>query len=96
MKRNIALILLLFMFSACTTNHAVESTASDDVFFATEPAISVETTEVTYILNTNTKKIHDSACFAVDMIKDENKAVFQGDCTELIAQGYTLCKRCLH
>ncbi|WP_024858136.1 DNA/RNA non-specific endonuclease [Ruminococcus albus] len=48
----------------------------------------------TYILNTNTKKIHYPWCSSVDDMAEHNKQEFAGDINELIGQGYSPCKRC--
>ena len=47
----------------------------------------------TYVLNTNTKKIHYENCSSVDQIKDKNKA-YTDDYDSAIAQGYKPCGRC--
>ena len=59
----------------------------------TENDIPVETTGITYVLNTNTKKIHYPDCSSVDDMKEKNKA-FTDDYEEAIAQGYKPCGRC--
>lgn len=48
----------------------------------------------TYILNTNTKKIHREQCSSVPDIKEQNKKLYQGTIEELENEGYTRCKRC--
>lgn len=55
---------------------------------------SAKATEATYILNTNTKKFHRSGCSAINQMKDSNKQSFTGSRDDLIAQGYTACKKC--
>lgn len=47
----------------------------------------------TYVLNTNTKKIHYESCSSVDQIKDKNKA-YTDDYDCAIAQGYKPCGKC--
>lgn len=47
----------------------------------------------TYILNTNTKKIHYSYCSSVKTMKESNKA-YTEDYDGAIAAGYVPCKRC--
>lgn len=47
----------------------------------------------TYVLNTNTKKIHYENCSSVYQIKDKNKA-YTDDYDSAIAQGYKPCGRC--
>lgn len=52
-----------------------------------------DTNGVTYVLNTNTKKIHVPSCSSVEKIKPENYATTD-DYNSAIAQGYVPCKRC--
>lgn len=53
-----------------------------------------ENTEVTYILNTYTNKIHTTNCtYAINM-KEENKAETHKHIDELEANGYTICGIC--
>lgn len=52
-----------------------------------------DTNGVTYVLNTNTKKIHYPSCSSVEKIKPENYATTD-DYNSAIAQGYVPCKRC--
>lgn len=52
-----------------------------------------DTNGVTYVLNTNTKKIHYPSCSSVEKIKPKNYATTD-DYTSAIAQGYVPCKRC--
>lgn len=47
-----------------------------------------------YILNTNTKKIHKPSCSSVDSMKESNKKSYEGSKADLEAQGYTGCGRC--
>ena len=52
-----------------------------------------DTNGVTYVLNTNTKKIHYPSCSSVEKIKPKNYATTD-DYNSAIAQGYVPCKRC--
>ena len=52
-----------------------------------------ETTQ-TYILNTNTKKIHRLTCSSVSQMKEKNKQTYEGTVEELENMGYTPCKKC--
>ena len=52
-----------------------------------------DTNGVTYVLNTNTKKIHYPSCDSVEKIKPKNY-VTTDDYNSAIAQGYVPCKRC--
>ena len=70
-------------------DEAGNSASGDEEGFSEEYA-----EQITYILNTNTKKFHLPACDSVDDIKEKNKK--KADCTreELIEEGYSPCKRC--
>ncbi len=48
----------------------------------------------TYILNTNSKKIHRSTCSSVSDIKAGNRREYSGNIATLEEQGYEGCKRC--
>ena len=52
-----------------------------------------DTNGVTYVLNTNTKKIHYPSCDSVEKIKPKNYATTD-DYNSAIAQGYVPCKKC--
>lgn len=54
----------------------------------------LETGEMTYILNTNTKKIHKLDCTSVSEIQKENRQEVTKSKIELIGEGYEPCKRC--
>ena len=47
-----------------------------------------------YVLNTNTMKIHRAGCSSVSQISEENKG-YTNDYDGAIAQGYEPCKRCM-
>lgn len=53
-----------------------------------------QTSSVTYILNTNSKKFHYPDCSSVDQMNESNKQEFYGTREEAIAQGYDPCGRC--
>ena len=53
----------------------------------------VEDNGTTYVLNTNSKKIHYASCSSVDDMKESNKA-FTNDYDQAIADGYKPCGRC--
>ncbi len=50
--------------------------------------------EATYILNTNSQKIHRPTCSSVKKMKESNKQEYTGSKNDLIAQGYTSCGIC--
>ena len=53
-----------------------------------------QTTDTTYILNTNTHKFHYPGCSSVKRIKAENYSEYTGSREELINQGYDPCGNC--
>lgn len=66
-----------------------------DVNCKTETVNNVETvTDATYILNTNTMKIHKPDCKYATSISDKNKMEYNGDPAELLKDGYEYCKYC--
>lgn len=75
-----------------------ESCLSQNNSISTDPITaqpaSEESTEKTYILNTNTHKFHYPSCTGVRDSKVENRETFLGLREDLIDQGYTPCKRC--
>ena len=86
---------------------AGESTLSEDSMTASETQSATSTTttsttspvngnstEQTYILNTNTHKFHYPTCSSVDDMKESNKQTYTGTRDDLIAQGYEPCGRC--
>lgn len=60
---------------------------------ADNPDCQNETAQ-TYILNTNTKKIHRPTCSSVSQMKETNKQTYEGTVEELENMGYTPCKKC--
>ena len=67
----------------------------------TQPAYDEEETDTqsesvgtTYIINTNTAKFHYPQCSSVGQMNDSNKEEYTGSRDDLIAQGYSPCKRC--
>ena len=50
--------------------------------------------ELTYILNTNTRKFHVPSCSSVKKMSDANKETFKGIRENLTAEGYSPCKIC--
>lgn len=71
-----------------------DSRLSETVQAADTPDIP-DNNENYYVLNTNTKKFHLPSCESVGDIKDKNKDYSDKDREELIADGYSPCKRCL-
>ena len=48
----------------------------------------------TYIINTNTKKIHKKDCSSVKDINPKYYKEYNGNINKLLKRGYTFCKRC--
>ena len=61
----------------------------EDVSAAEAPAA-----EITYVLNTNTRKFHLPSCKSVAQIKESNRSEFTGTRDEIIEQGYSPCGNC--
>lgn len=55
---------------------------------------SSNTDELTYVLNTNTHKIHHPNCKSVAKIKAENYATTNKSLDDLLGEGYTKCGNC--
>lgn len=50
--------------------------------------------EITYVLNTGSKKFHLPSCPSVSQISEKNRQDFTGSRDALLAQGYAPCKQC--
>ncbi len=50
--------------------------------------------QTTYILNTNSKKIHYPDCQSVAKMSEKNKAEYNGSVSDKLAEGYTTCGIC--
>ena len=48
----------------------------------------------TYVLNTGTKKFHTPECSNAKNISKNKKETFKGNKEDLLAKGYTACKKC--
>ncbi len=71
-----------------------ENWLSDGGEAVCDPSEDAGEEEQSYILNTNTKKFHDSDCENAKEISGKNREAFTGSRTELIAQGYEPCMSC--
>lgn len=71
------------------TSIASKSTSADSKQTDTN-----ENSEVTYILNTNSKKIHRPDCDSVNKMSPRNKKETNQSKEELIKEGYTPCQSC--
>ena len=65
-----------------------------EIDYETGVSALTEGTENTFILNTNTRKIHLVTCAEVQFIKEKNKRVYQGSYQVISAQGYAPCSVC--
>ena len=59
-----------------------------------EPTADDTPQGTTYILNTNTKKFRLPSCSSVKQMKDANKETYTGSRDDVVAKGYTPCKKC--
>ena len=77
---------------------AAAATAGAAALAGSDPDSAQQETEnssgLTYVCNTNTKKFHEPYCNSVDQIKEENKLETTKDRKELIAEGYSPCGNC--
>lgn len=48
----------------------------------------------TYILNTNTKKIHIVGCYSINRMSEKNKKTYTGSVQDIMNQGYSKCGNC--
>ena len=69
---------------------AAGASASDE---RSLPALPLDG-EPDYVLNTNSHKFHYPDCKSVGDISPQNREDFHGSRDELIAMGYSPCKRC--
>ncbi len=56
--------------------------------------VSQQNTTASYVLNTNTMKVHYPSCRDVPKISAENYAVSNAPLSEILSQGYTTCGHC--
>ncbi|MBQ8662650.1 MAG: MBL fold metallo-hydrolase [Eubacterium sp.] len=68
---------------------------SSSTTFDGNTGTSAQSGKITYILNTNSEKIHLLTCGSVADIDAANKKQVTATITELETQGYSPCKRCL-
>ena len=67
-----------------------ETDLPDNPVVATEPSV----TDVSYILNSNTKRFHRPDCPSVNDMKEKNKIYSSESREEILSQGYQPCKSC--
>ena len=88
--------------SSSQTPPATDSSGSSQTPPATDSSSSSNQTSsgannnqnITYVLNTNTKKIHYSSCSHVKKISAANRQDTKQSLAELLAAGYTKCGTC--
>ena len=56
--------------------------------------IPADKMSIKYVLNTNTKKVHMSNCFAVSDISEKNREIADDPLSDILAQGYKKCQAC--
>lgn len=81
----------------CTIDYATGDNweSGDDVAEIKDEEIQFESEEdVTYILNTNSKKFHLESCPNADDISTKNRREFTGNREELVNNGYSPCGNC--
>lgn len=86
-------------YTGATTNNTSkkeETTSSSKAVQNTkiEEDISNQNVTVSYILNTNTKKFHETNCSSVKQMSEKNKKEYSGNRNDLISQGYEPCGNC--
>ncbi len=89
--------------SKSTENDTTVSSNSNDTnnnyldVESSESSAGNSSMKITYVINTNSNKIHLSDCSFADRIKDENKKTVQlskEELTDYLNNGYSLCKTC--
>lgn len=75
------------------TTKVTTTTVSTTPEPATEAPAADESVSYSYVLNTNTMKIHRASCSSVDQMNEENTD-YTNDYDAAIAAGYVPCKRC--
>ena len=79
--------------TAPTVNNTEPAETTAPTEAETEPT-EEDRVEMTYILNTNTKKFHYEWCSSAKQTKESNKRSFTGTRDEVVDQGYKPCGRC--
>ena len=77
--------------SAATPNPSDSGNGSN---FNTYDNAAQQQTNASYVLNTNSHKIHYPTCRSVPKIAPQNYATSNSSVDELIAQGYSTCGNC--
>jgi hypothetical protein len=72
-----------------TARAATSGAAVTETSFRTEQPVSAG-----YVCNTSSKKFHLPSCGSVKTISDKNRENYNGSRDDLIAEGYSPCKKC--
>ena len=78
---------------APTVTDAAARAETSDTATAETSAAAVQPTSTGYVCNTNSKKFHLSSCGSVKTISDKNRENYNGPRDDLIAGGYSPCKK---
>ncbi len=91
-----AFILILCMLLLVSCSEAIEFTDTEDDYYGfSENVEEPEDDEgPTYLINTNSKKIHYIHCGTGERTSEKNRDYFTGDISYLLENGYTTCKNC--
>lgn len=73
---------------------AKDATMITDGVVVAAPKAEEIPSDVTYVVNKNSKKFHDPNCSSVKKIKEKNKAYSTDTAEELVAAGYDPCGSC--
>ena len=57
---------------------------------------SDKSSDYTYIINKQTRKVHKKSCGSAKLISEKNRKEYGGDLYSLIEEGYSLCKNCFN
>lgn len=77
------------------TETPISAESTNSVETVSAQAVAQAVTGKTYVLNTNSKKIHSPSCRYAQSMKEENKqTVTDVSLEELQAQGYEICSVC--
>ena len=71
-----------------------ENWLSDYVPDATDKPTDSTPSDKTYVLNTNSKKIHETSCRYAKTISQSNYREYTGNINDLLEDGYTACGTC--
>ena len=99
MKRILLFLVMIILLGFCScANERTDTTShKKDVYCSkveTTASVKPPQAETTYILNTNSKKIHKSTCGTATLILPENRKEYCGSIEDMLNQGYTTCGNC--